>query len=282
MTNKIYPCLWFDGKAKEAAQFYCTVFEDARITTDTPMVVNFEIYGKKMMGLNGGPMFKITPAISLFVTCETDEEIEQIWNKLAGDGNIMMPLDKYPWSQKYGWVADRYGMTWQLMLGNMPASGQKITTSFLFTGEQFGMAQEAMNEYTSLFPGSKIHNVQLYGAGGNLAEGKLEFGQFSLADEMFVAMDGPGDHHFTFTEGLSIVVMCETQEEIDHYWNKLTEGGQESRCGWLKDRYGVSWQIVPTVLEKLMSNSEQSGKVMQAFMSMKKFDIEALVKASDA
>ena len=140
MSNSIYPCLWFDGQAKEAAEFYCSVFKNAKILSDTPMVVTFELNGKKFMGLNGGPKFK-------------------------------------------------------------------------------------------------------------------------------------------FTEAVSFVVECETQEEIDNYWSRLTEGGQESMCGWLKDKFGLSWQIVPSILSKLMSDPERAPRVMQAFMQMKKFDIEKLEKA---
>jgi predicted 3-demethylubiquinone-9 3-methyltransferase (glyoxalase superfamily) len=140
MSNPIYPCLWFDGQAKEAADFYCTVFKDSKILSENSMVVNFELNGKKFMALNGGP-------------------------------------------------------------------------------------------------------------------------------------------HFKFNEAVSFVVECDTQEEIDHYWNKLTEGGSESMCGWLKDKYGVSWQIVPAILGKLMSDPERAPRVTQAFLKMKKFDIEALLKA---
>src|SRR4051812_27173691 len=135
MNNNIFPCLWFDGKAKEAAELYCSAFANSKITTDTPMVVQFEIEGKKLMGLNGGPMFTINPSISLFVTCDTDDEIEGIYNKLSDGGSVMMPLDKYPWAEKYGWVADKFGMSWQLMVGKLPEGAQKIVTSFLFVGE---------------------------------------------------------------------------------------------------------------------------------------------------
>jgi predicted 3-demethylubiquinone-9 3-methyltransferase (glyoxalase superfamily) len=140
MKNQIYPCLWFDNQAKAAADFYCSIFKNSKITSDTPMVVNFELNGKKFMGLNGGPQFK-------------------------------------------------------------------------------------------------------------------------------------------FNEAVSFVVDCETQEEIDYYWNKLTQGGSEERCGWLKDQFGVSWQIVPTVLGKLMSDPAKGPRVMEAFMKMKKFDIEKLMNA---
>jgi predicted 3-demethylubiquinone-9 3-methyltransferase (glyoxalase superfamily) len=140
MTESIYPCLWFDGKAKEAADYYCSIFKDSKITSVNPMVVIFEINGTKFMGLNGGP-------------------------------------------------------------------------------------------------------------------------------------------HFTFNEAVSFVVNCETQEEIDHYWDSLTKEGKESQCGWLKDKYGVSWQIVPSILGKLMSDPSKSESVMKVFMTMKKFEIQKLLDA---
>jgi predicted 3-demethylubiquinone-9 3-methyltransferase (glyoxalase superfamily) len=275
MNNTIYPCLWFDGQAKEAADFYCSIFSNSKITVESPMVVKFEIEGKMIMGLNGGPMFKINPAISLFVTCQSNEEIEIIWNKLLEGGTAMMPLDKYPWSEKYGWVADKFGMTWQLMLGELPVRGQKITPSFLFGGGQYGNAQKAIKAYTSVFPNSQIHTLQIYQAGEAQPEGNLKFGHFTLNQNLFAAMDGIVEHEFN--EGVSLVVECETQEEIDHYWDTLTIGGQESMCGWLKDTFGVSWQIVPKIIGNLMTDPEKAPKVMQAVMKMKKLDIETLI-----
>lgn len=278
MKNPIYPCLWFDGNAKAAAAFYCSIFNHSKIIDDTPMVVRFEIEGKLVMGLNGGPMFKINPSISLFVTCETNEEIENLWNKLIEGGSAMMALDEYPWSKKYGWLVDKFGMTWQLMLGELHENQQKIMPCLLFVGDQYGRAEEAVKQYTSIFPNSGINRLEIYEA-GEQSEGKLKFGDFTLENELFAAMDGYGGHKFQFNEGVSLVVECDTQDEIDDYWTKLTEGGEESQCGWLKDKFGVSWQIIPSVLSELMSNPEKASRVVQAFMKMKKMDIETLLKA---
>ena len=279
MNNNIFPCLWFDGNAKEAADFYCQVFSNSKVTTDTPMVVQLEIEGKKIMGLNGGPYFKINPAISLFVTCETNEELERIHYKLTEGGSSILPLDKYPWSEKYAWVVDKFGMTWQLMLGQLPAGAQKITTNLLFVGELCGKAKDAIKHYTSIFPNSTTHYLETYKAGEEQPEGNLKFGHFTLNNETFAAMDGTGDHNYTFSEGVSIMVEVDIQEEIDNYWNKLTEGGAESRCGWVKDKFGVSWQIVPKVLGSLVT-SGNGQKVMAALMQMGKIDIQTLVDAS--
>ncbi len=279
MKNAIYPCLWFDGNAKEAAEFYCSIFDHSKIVDDNPMVVRFEIEGKLIMGLNGGPMFKINPSISLFVICETNEEIETIWNKLIEGGNIMMPLDEYPWSKKYGFVADKFGVCWQLMLGKVPPNGQKIMPCLLFVGEQYGKAQQAIKQYISIFPNSEIVDLSIDESEDVQQAGSLKFGNFTLQNQLFAAMDGFGEHQFQFNEGVSFVVECDTQTEIDNYWTKLTEGGSESQCGWLKDRFGVSWQIVPSILGELVSDPEKAPRVVQAFMKMKKFDIETLLNA---
>jgi predicted 3-demethylubiquinone-9 3-methyltransferase (glyoxalase superfamily) len=278
MATTIFPCLWFDGNAKEAATLYGSIFNNARITTDTPMVVQFEIEGFKIMGLNGGPMFKINPSISLFVNCATDEEIENIWNKLIDGGKAMMALDTYPWAEKYGWLVDQFGMTWQLML-DPKQQGQKITPSFLFVGAQYGQAQNAIKQYASIFANAKIHHMELYKEGEPQPAGNLKFGHFHLGNAMFAAMDGLGAHDFQFNEAVSLVVECDTQDEIDHHWNRLTEGGAASRCGWLKDQFGVSWQIIPKALSNLMTDPAKAPRVMQAIMGMQKLDLKTLEEA---
>jgi predicted 3-demethylubiquinone-9 3-methyltransferase (glyoxalase superfamily) len=243
------------------------------------MVAMIEVEGKKIMLLNGGPKFKINPSISLFVTCASNEEIENIWNKLIEGGSAMMALNKYPWSEKYGWLADKFGMTWQLMLAKLPPGEEKLIPSFLFVGEQYGRAEEAIKTYASIFPNSQIHTLQLYKEGEPQPEGKLKFGHFSLDNNLFAAMDGLGEHKFQFNEAVSIVVECDTQKEIDNYWNKLTESGEESMCGWLKDKFGVSWQIIPKITGSLMSDPEKAQRVMKEVMKMKKLDIETMVNA---
>jgi predicted 3-demethylubiquinone-9 3-methyltransferase (glyoxalase superfamily) len=279
MSKQFYPCLWFDGKAGEAAAFYCSVFKGSKILQDTPMVVTLEIFGKKIMGLNGGPQFKINPSISMFVLLESVEETNAAWNKLVDGGSVLMPIDKYFWSERYGWVQDKYGMTWQLSVVNKAGDPPKITPSMLFTGKKFGKAEEAMKLYCSVFKNSSIP-VLLHYPEGDANAGKVMYSEFRLNGYDLIAMDGPGEHAYTFNEGVSLVVECDTQQEIDDYWNKLTaNGGAESMCGWLKDPYGVSWQIVPSVLGQLMSDPARAPRVVQAFMQMKKFDIAKLQEA---
>lgn len=279
MANQIFPCLWFDDQAKTAATFYCSIFSNSKIMVESPLAVQFEIEGKKVMGLNGGPMFKINPSISFFVTCTSDEEIQRIWHQLSEGGSAMMPLDKYPWSEKYGWVVDRFGMTWQLMLGELAPGQQKIIPSLLFVGDLYGKAQQAIATYTSFFQNSQIYHLELSQEGEAEPKGNLKFGRFSLSGAQFAAMDGFGNHEFKFNEGVSMVVECDTQEELDFIWDQLTEGGTEVQCGWLKDKFGISWQIVPTILGSLMSDPEKGARVMQEVLKMVKLDINKLLNA---
>jgi predicted 3-demethylubiquinone-9 3-methyltransferase (glyoxalase superfamily) len=279
MKNPIYPSLWFDGNAKEAAEFYCSVFKNTEITAENPIVVTFESAGQKFMCLNGGPQFKFNPSISFFVVCETEQETDETWKKLLDRGSVLMPLDKYEWSAKYGWVQDRFGISWQLSFGKMEDVGQKFTPALMFTEKQHGKAEKAVHYYTSVFEKSSVVGILKFTKEEIEAEGTVKHAQYKLGQNVFMAMDSSLQHGFSFNEAISFVVECDDQNEIDYFWNKLTEGGEESQCGWLKDKFGVSWQIIPAVLEKLMSDPTRSERVVNAFLQMKKFDIEKLVNA---
>lgn len=277
MTPAIYPCLWFDGKAHEAAEYYCSIFNNSTITGFNPIVTTFSINGFRLMALNGGPRFTINPSISLFVYSPTIEETNRLWNKLIEGGKVMMAMDKYPWSERYGWLQDKYGMTWQISVAANEGK-QTITPSMLFTGNQFGRAEEAINFYTSVFANSATTRLSHYEEDDPNA-GKVLYSEFTINSYPLIAMDGPGSHAFVFNEAISLVVGCDTQAEIDRYWNKLTEGGKESMCGWLVDRFGVSWQVVPSMMGELMSDPDRMERVGQAIMNMKKLDIETLKNA---
>lgn len=152
----------------------------------------------------------------------------------------------------------------------------------LFVGNVCGRAEEAINFYTSIFNDSKVLGTFRYGANQNPdKEGTIAFADFILDGQIFAAMDSAYAHDFTFNEAISFVVNCETQERVDNFWEKLSEGGVEVQCGWLKDKFGLSWQIVPNDLVKLLSSHdpEKSKRVMAAMLQMKKLDIEKLKNA---
>jgi predicted 3-demethylubiquinone-9 3-methyltransferase (glyoxalase superfamily) len=281
MKKPISPCLWYDGQAKEAATLYCTVFTDSKITAQSPIVTEVELSGQKFILLDGGPMYKPNSSISFYYIFEKDDELDKAWNAFAKEGKVLMGLDKYPWSEKYGWITDKFGISWQLALGKLSDVGQRITPFLMFTGKQYGKVDEAIAHYSSIFENPKVDGVLRYGA-NELPdqEGKVKHAQVALSGQKFMLMESNAAHDFTFTEGVSLTVYCETQEEIDYYWERLTERGEESMCGWLKDRYGVSWQIIPSLLGKIMSDPSKAGKAAKAFMSMRKLNIEQIVQAS--
>lgn len=279
MSITIHPCLWYDGKAKEAAELHCSAFSESKIVSENPMVVIFEIFGQKFMGLNGGPSHTINPSISFMVTYFTKEEIDETWEKLIDGGSVLMPLDKYEWSDYYGWVQDKFGVNWQLYLGEKENTEQRVSPTLMFVGEQTGNAEKAINYYTSIFDNSEIQGILRYTNEENEKEGTVKHSQFKLNGYTMMAMDSSLQHNFQFNEGVSLVVTCDTQEEIDYHWEKLKQGGRENQCGWLKDQFGVSWQIVPKILGELMSDPEKAPRVADAFMKMIKFDIEKLKNA---
>ncbi len=244
----------------------------------TAMTVAFQLEGQSFSALNGGPHFKINPSISFFVYCESENKIEKLYNRLSDGGIVMMPLDKYDWSPKYAWVQDKFGVSWQLDVEQIN-NPQKILPALLFANEKFDKVKEAVTFYTSVFPDSKILLEAPFDKSAGLSDNTLLFAQFKLSDYLFNAMSGSTmKHEFDFNEAFSFVVNCKDQEDVDYYWNKLTEGGAESQCGWLKDKFGVSWQIVPTRLMELLSdpNPSKAQYAMMAMLKMKKIVIADL------
>ena len=292
--QKIIPHLWFDNQAEEAAKFYTSIFKNSKIGSisrydeagakasgrpkGSVMTVTFELERQQFIALNGGPVFTFTSAVSFFASYEDPQEIDELWRRLSDGGTVLMELDKYPFAEKYGWIQDKYGVSWQLILASRT---QKIAPFLMFVGAQRGKAEEAMKFYISLFRDSDIISIERYGKGEQGPEGKIVHAVFSLDGQEFMAMDGAIELSFTFTEAISFFVNCKTQEEVDELWKKLTEGGEEGQCGWLKDKFGLSWQIVPTVLGEMLADKdpEKAQRVMKAMLQMKKLDIKGLKQA---
>lgn len=277
MEKSIYPCLWFDGNAKEALSYYCEVIANSKITADTPMVAIAELDGVKFMGLNGGPMFKPNASVSFMIIAETEEEVTRYWDHLSVGGSPLMQLGSYPWSAKYGWVKDQFGIDWQVYLGKLSDTGQRIVPTLMYCGEHQGQSASAIDFYRQLFTNSETQGVMNYADGW--AKGQVQHAQFRLREFVLAAMDSGVPQDFTFNEGVSFVVECKDQVEIDHFWNSITERGQESRCGWCKDEFGVWWQIIPDSLGTLINDPVHGGKVAAALMKMGKIDLGVLETA---
>jgi predicted 3-demethylubiquinone-9 3-methyltransferase (glyoxalase superfamily) len=293
--QKIIPHLWFNKEAKEAAEFYASVFPEGKVTSvttirDTPSgdcdIVTFELSGYKFMGISAGPHFKLNPSISFMLNfdpskdAEAETRLNELWEKLSEGGKELMSLQEYPFSKRYGWIQDKYGVTWQLILTNPEGEERPfIIPSLMFTKDKAGRAEEAIDFYVSVFKDAKKGMIAHYPAGSD-EKGTLMFGDFMLEGQWFAAMDSAGPHDFTFSEAISLLISCETQEEIDHYWEKLSAVPESEQCGWLKDKFGVSWQDNYAGMGELMSSDETRDRVTQAFLKMKKFDVAALEAAA--
>jgi predicted 3-demethylubiquinone-9 3-methyltransferase (glyoxalase superfamily) len=293
--HKFTTCLWFDSNAEDAMRFYASVFDKAKLGTiayygeagheahrkpkDSVMSVLLTIDGQELMGLNGGPVFTVNPAISFYVSCKAEQEVDNLYKKLSDGGSVLMELNKYPFSEKYAWVKDRFGVSWQLILTDK--ADQKVANCLMFTGEHHGQAESAIEFYTSVFKNSKLDYLVKYEE-GEPAPGTVKHAGFKLEGQKFIAMDSPIDQPFNFTPATSFIVYCNNQREIDEMWEKLqADGGSPSQCGWLTDKFGVSWQVVPTVMEAMMIDKDKARRerVFAAVMKMVKLNIAELESA---
>ncbi len=289
--QKITSHLWFDREALEAAGFYISVFQDSIQNSVTKLqgtpsgavdIVSIDLMGQEFTLISAGPFFKFNPSISFLVACRDKSDVDILWERLSQGGSALMELGEYPFSERYGWVQDRYGLSWQIMFMGVQEIKQNITPTLMFTDKQWGKAEDAINFYASVFRDSEVGDILRYSKGEEPdREGTLKHASFRLEGIEFAAMDSARVHDFAFNEAISFVVHCETQDEIDYYWGRLSADPQAEQCGWLKDRYGVSWQIVPTILEQMLQDQdgEKVARVTEAFLKMKKFDIEALARA---
>ncbi|HHT43452.1 MAG TPA: VOC family protein [Firmicutes bacterium] len=289
--QRIVPHLWYDQEAKEAALFYIGLFEQSRLLSTRVIknpppfgdseIVTFELAGQQFMAISAGPYFKLNPANSLMVACNSADEVDRLWEALCAGGTELMPLGEYPFSRRYAWVQDRHGLSWQLMLVDEEAD-QKIIPCLLFSGEACGRAEEAIRYYADVFENSEVGEISRYAEGeAPSSKAKVKYAGFRLDGLDFAAMDNGYDVDYTFNEALSFVVNCSDQKEIDYFWDKLSKVPEAENCGWCKDQFGVSWQVVPANMEEILfsGSEEQVQRVNAAVMAMKKLDLEALAKA---
>jgi len=291
MAQKITPNLWFDGNAKEAAEFYVSAFPDSKITSTANypnsveegladfqldlagkvLTVEFELSGMPFTAINADSTFKFNPSVSFIVNFDpsqddqASEHLDALWAKFIDGGEALMPLNAYPFSERYGWVKDRYGLTWQLMLTKPEGEPRPfIVPALMFTGQNTGHAEEAINYYVSVFKNTKVGTLARYGNDTGPAKAdSLMYADFMLENQWFAAMDSGVEHDFTFNEAVSFAVICKDQAEIDYFWEKLSAVPESEQCGWCKDKYGLSWQIIPENMADLMKKPDAFTKLMQ-------------------
>jgi predicted 3-demethylubiquinone-9 3-methyltransferase (glyoxalase superfamily) len=294
--QRIVPNIWSQGTAAEAGAFYASTFPDTSWTVvarypeiglpdfqrdlaGKELVVDVTIRGYRIRLINAGNEFRPNPSISFIISVDPRDddaaaraEIDRMWQALSDGGEVRMPLQSYPHSAHYGWVEDRFGVNWQLMLAD-PAGAEQppVLPNLMFTGSE-PRAQEAIGMYTALFPDAEPGVLMEYPPGAAAWAGgrpALMFADFTVAGQRLSAMDGGPDHDFTFTPGVSLEVDCADQAEIDRLWEALSAVPEAEQCGWLVDRFGVSWQIVPAMMDELM----QRPGAYQKMLGMKKLVI---------
>ena len=294
IMEKITPHLWFDNNAEEAAKFYTSIFKDSKIKNMTTLhntpsgtvdIFTIDLLGQEFTLISAGPLFKFNPSVSFLVVCSTKEEVDELWGNLSEGGTALMELGKYPFSEKYGWVQDKYGLSWQVMFMGDRKTKQRIIPTLMFVGKQCGKAEEAINFYTSVFEDARVGDILRYIKGEEPdKEGTVKHASFILQGQEFAAMDSARGHDFAFNEAISFMVHCETQEEIDYYWGRLSADPKAEQCGWLKDKFSLSWQIVPSLMDEMLISNDKKKieRVTEAFLPMKKLDIAKLKEAYES
>lgn len=290
MTQKITPNLWFDG-AKDAVDFYLDAFGNGQVVNTIyypnsaeegladfqldlagkELAIDFELGGQRFTAINAGPEFTFNPSVSFMVNFDPSiddqarEHLDALWGKLMDGGKVLMELGEYPYSKRYGWVQDRYGLTWQLILTDPDGEPRPfIIPSLMFSGENTNRAEEAANFYISVFENSRVGEVARYQEDtGPAKAGSVMFADLMLENQWFAVMDSGVEQNFTFNEAVSFAVECKDQEEIDRLWGLLSAVPESEQCGWCKDKYGVSWQIVPANMAELMEKPGAYVKMME-------------------
>lgn len=295
----ITPSIWCNGSAEEQLAFYGRTFRSVEVlaherypTEGLPefqqslagqtLFIELAIHGVRLQLTNAGPEFRPTPAISFLVNFDPSvwpdarEYLSHVWSLIGEGGMVRMPLGEYPHSAHYGWVEDKWGVNWQLMLTDPSGSPRPaIVPNALFVGAVTWRAREAAQYWIDSIPGSSWGRVVPFSADSGVPEGAVLFSDFQLQGTWLSAMDGGPDHDFSFGEGVSLVVEASDQAELDAIWSALSAVPEAEACGWCKDRFGVSWQVVPANLGELMASPGAHGRLM----GMKKIIIADLAGA---
>lgn len=293
--------IWCDRDAEEAGRFYASVFPETSSAVEStypheglldfqqefagkPLTVAVDLAGTRIVLINAGSEFAPNPSISFTLSFDparfegdgvaTRAQFDAIWASLSDGGRILMPLQEYPFSARYGWVEDRYGVSWQLTLTDGSRGVRPfVMTSLLFSGPSQNLAADAVDRYVELFPGAELGmRVPYPKASGPAPAGAVMFSDFRLGDQWFTAMDSGADDAWPFGCGMSIEVACADQAEIDRLWEALSAVPEAEQCGWLADPFGVSWQVVPENMGELMRRPDAFAHML----SMTKIIIDDL------
>lgn len=282
--SKITPFIRCESNAAELADYYLSIFPDSILCEQNPVVTTIDIREQTLGFINGGPHAKPNPSISFSLRIKDKELCDTLRNKLSDGGSVLMPYDAYVRSPAYGRCNDKYGVSRQVMYDNRDnGKAHAMIPSLMFIGANNGKTKEAMDYYCSVFPQSGIDFTRPYGENtmGENPE-NLNHAEFKLGGQQFIAMDSGMDHKFQFDDGVSLLIACDGQEEVDYYRDKIVgQWGEEVQCGRCKDKYGVSRQVAPVQCQQAIFHAEtpEAGQyAMQAMMQMKKIIIADLYR----
>jgi len=290
--QKIVPNIWCNRNADEAGRFYASVFENASAEVESrypseglldfqqefaslPLTVSLTVSGTRFTLINAGDEFHPNPSLSFMLNFDpvlfdgSEEQarasLDRLWAGLADGGNVLMPLTAYPFSAHYGWVEDRFGVSWQLMLTDPAGEARPfIMPALLFGGRSQNRAREALDHYLDVFADAELGALVPYELPtGPAVPGSVLFSDFRIGEQWFVAMDAGVEMATDFDCGVSLEVDCEDQTEIDALWEALSAVPEAEQCGWLADRFGVSWQIVPRNMGELMERPGAFARMLQ-------------------
>lgn len=284
----LIPHLWYNTEAKQAASLYTQLLPDSGIdwihtVTDTPSgdaeLIQFHLGDTTLAAISAGPYVKLNESASLMLDLSSKEEVDRLYQALIVDGRELMPLQAYDFSPYYAWIEDRFGLSWQLSYN--PDLEKDFTISFclLFSEHQVGLAESALKTYQKCFDNSQLERISYYKDGeAPLATAKINYSQLRIGDQDLILMDHGYGGENSFNEAFSFMIYVETQEEADAYYEHLSAVPEAETCGWAKDAYGVSWQIVPRVLMEAYDKArpEQLQQLHQEILKMKRLDINRI------
>lgn len=296
--QKISPCFWYDFTAEEAAALYQEALPNTSVVhtlhypteqlpafqeefAGLPLLIELDINGYTVSLLNGGDAFTPNPSFSMMLVFDPDEnpnaeqELCHAWKVLTREGQELMALGEYPFSPLYAWVEDKFGVSWQLITPTERSRPHRpfVLPTFLFGNIAQNRTQSALNLYTEIFEDAHIGTVVPYDESAEPVDmGGVVYSEMQLADQWFVAMDSAADVEFTFTPGASLLVKCASQEEIDRLWDGLSATPSAEQCGWCRDEFGFSWQILPEAFQTLCTDPNTYATMMK----MKKIVMDEL------
>ncbi|MGV3022951.1 VOC family protein [Streptococcus suis] len=280
----IIPHLWYDTEAKEAVAFYVDLFggkiDWTYTITDTPSgdsdLIQFQLGDMTLAAISAGPYFKLNESMSLMVNVASKDEVTRLYQALSEGGRVLMPLGEYPFSPYYVWLEDRFGLSWQLSYAPDLDKPYQFDICLLFSQGQVGLAQPMLDYYKDKLPQARLGRLSYYGEGEAAVEAaKLNYAELLVAGQKMIVMDHGYGGEASFNEAFSLMVYVDSQDELNFYYDLLSAVPEAEMCGWVKDQFGISWQIVPRILMEAYDTAspEKVKAVNAAVMTMKRLDI---------